>query len=363
MLERTSGNPFFVGELVRALRDQHILVAEEGHWTLVPGWEQGEIPPTVEGLLASRIDLLPRPAADLLQTASVIGRIVRVPLLSAVRQDLDPARELEVLLARGFLDRVPADGEETLAFHHALVQDVAYARLLRRQRRDLHRQVADVAEAMYGSGDDVVDLLARHLYLGEAGAKAIDYLVRAGERALGLYANEEAIVHFGRAAELADREPDENERRLEIQLALADLHDLVGRLRRSRPPVRARSRRILRHPRLARAERRPSQARRVRGRPGRHRRGHSHGVPRRSRPHPALARAGYDAVRRRARRERDRRPPARSVGRRRPRRAAVRRVACAPRSCRAHVWTLGRGTAACPRRAGRSSRRRATSEH
>ena len=229
VLERTSGNPFFVGELVRALRDQHILVAEEGHWTLVPGWEQGEIPPTVEGLLASRIDLLPRPAADLLQTASVIGRIVRVPLLSAVRQDLDPARELEVLLARGFLDRVPADGEETLAFHHALVQDVAYARLLRRQRRDLHRQVADVAEAMYGSGDDVVDLLARHLYLGEAGAKAIDYLVRAGERALGLYANEEAIVHFGRAAELADREPDENERRLEIQLALADLHDLVGR--------------------------------------------------------------------------------------------------------------------------------------
>ena len=229
VLERTSGNPFFVGELVRALRDHHILVAQEGRWSLASGWEQDEIPPTIEGLLASRIDLLPGSAADLLRTASVIGRVVRVPLLTAIRQDLDPARELEVLLARGFLDRVPGDGEETLAFHHALVQDVAYSRLLRRHRRDLHRQVADVAEAMYGSGDDVVELLARHLYLGEAGARAIDYLVRAGERARGLYANEEAIVHFARAAELVERESDAKEHRLEIQLALGDLQDLTGR--------------------------------------------------------------------------------------------------------------------------------------
>ena len=108
-----------------------------------------------------------------------------------------------------------------------LVHDVAYSRLLRRQRRDLHRRVADVAEALYGAGDDVVELLARHLYLGEAGAKAFDYLVRAGERALHLYANEEAIVHFTRAEELVEGEPAESGRRFNL-LSLADLHDLVG---------------------------------------------------------------------------------------------------------------------------------------
>ena len=81
---------------------------------------------------------------------------------------------------------------------------------------------------MYGAGDDVVDLLARHLYLGEAGGKAIDYLVRAGERARQLYANEEAIVHFTRAAELAERERDASDGHAEIVLPLADLHDLVG---------------------------------------------------------------------------------------------------------------------------------------
>jgi tetratricopeptide (TPR) repeat protein len=107
-----------------------------------------------------------------------------------------------------------------LSFHHALVQDVAYGRLLRRHRRDLHRRVAETAEELYGAGDDVIDLLARHLYLGEAGDKAVEYLVRAGGRAKRLFANEEAIVHFGRAAELSS-DP-------EIVLQLADLHELVG---------------------------------------------------------------------------------------------------------------------------------------
>ena len=84
VVERTTGNPFFVEELVRALRENEILVAADGRWSLRPGWERDEVPPTVEGLLASRIDLLPRSAAEVLRTASVIGRVVPVPLLEAV---------------------------------------------------------------------------------------------------------------------------------------------------------------------------------------------------------------------------------------------------------------------------------------
>ena len=229
VIQRTTGNPFFVEELVRALREQEILVRTNGRWSLRPGWEEGDVPPTIEGLLAARIDQLPRAVAQVLQTASVIGRVIQVPLLAAVRgSDTDLAARLDTLVERGFLDRLDDDDSPTVTFHHALVQDVAYSRLLRRQRRTLHRRVADVAERMYGAGDDVVDLLARHLYLGEAGAKAIDYLVRAGERARTMYANEEAIVHFSRAAELAAREAAASERKTEIFLSLADLHDLVG---------------------------------------------------------------------------------------------------------------------------------------
>jgi class 3 adenylate cyclase/tetratricopeptide (TPR) repeat protein len=204
--ERTAGNPFFVGELARALQER--------------GATPDELPPTVEGVLAARLDLLPRAAATLLQTASVIGRRVPLPLLervAGVTEGFDAA--LDQLVAGGFLER--GIDQERLTFRHALMQDAAYGRLLARARRDLHRRVADAAERLYGAGDDVVELLARHLYLAEAGRKAVEYLVRAAKRARALYANDAAILHLERALELGGDDP-------EIALALADVRELVG---------------------------------------------------------------------------------------------------------------------------------------
>jgi class 3 adenylate cyclase/tetratricopeptide (TPR) repeat protein len=225
--DRTAGNPLFVEELLRSLQETGALARQNGSWRTQRGWDAG-VPPTIEELLASRIDLLSRADGSILQTASVIGRQVQVALLEAVAKAGELEGVLERLIAAGFLDPLDGAGDRRLMFHHALVQDVAYSRLLRRRRRDLHRQVAEVAEAMYGAGDEIIDLLARHLYLGEAGAKAIDYLVRAGERARRLFANEEAILHFQRAAEVAAGDPTVAGRLAEIQLSLADLHEFVG---------------------------------------------------------------------------------------------------------------------------------------
>jgi len=132
---------------------------------------------------------------------------------------------LDQLIARGFLD---ASGNEELVFHHALVQEVAYSRILRKHRRDVHHLTAEAAEALYGAGDDAIDLLARHLYLGEAGPKAVEYLLRAGKRSRALYANEEALLHFSRAAEVTRGLGESNGTLAEILLDLADVHDLVG---------------------------------------------------------------------------------------------------------------------------------------
>jgi class 3 adenylate cyclase/tetratricopeptide (TPR) repeat protein len=229
VVRRTAGNPFFVEELLRSLRETEALVQEDGGWAMRAGWDARTLPETIEEVLSARIDLLPGPAATALQTASVIGRRVLLPLLEGVSGEVpDLPAAIDHLVASAFLERVEEDGKHGLSFHHALVQDAAYARILRRRRRDLHRRVADVAEALYGSGDDAIDLLARHLYLGEAGAKALDYLVRAGERGRRLFANEEAILHFKRAAEVAAGDATISDRLPEIQLSLADLHDLVG---------------------------------------------------------------------------------------------------------------------------------------
>ena len=226
--DRTQGNPLFVKELVRALRDTGDLERRNGRWTMRAGWDSTAVPPTIEGVIAARIDLLPREDASLLGTTALIGRRVRRRLLQAVADGPDLEAHLANLVGAGFLDRIEEGGEPGFTFHHALVQDVAYSRLLRRHRRDLHRRVADAAESLYGAGDDVLDLLARHLYLGEAGTKAVDYLVRAAARAKGLYANEEAIQHLGRAAEVAERE-QLADRLAQLQVELGDLYTIVGR--------------------------------------------------------------------------------------------------------------------------------------
>ncbi|MEA2509064.1 MAG: hypothetical protein QOG21_1146, partial [Actinomycetota bacterium] len=206
--DRTGGNPFFVEELVRSMLDEGALVRDPTGWQLRRGWEEGTVPPNVEGVLSARIDLLPRAARASLLEASVIGR--RVPL--KILESLSPhaADGVPVLVERGFFEAPPESGAE-VEFHHALVQEAAYGRLLRRQRRELHRRVAELAEELYGAGDDVIDLLARHLYLGEVGSKAIAFLIRAGERAARLFANEEATLHLTRALELARAETEQEE--------------------------------------------------------------------------------------------------------------------------------------------------------
>lgn len=227
--ERATGNPFFIEEIVRSLQDGDALARVDDRWEMRPGWDARTLPATIEELLSARFDLLPRPAATVLQTASVIGRRVRLSLLRAVGEEPDDLdSSVAQLVERGLLDRADEAGENLVVFHHALVQDLAYSRLLRRKRRELHRRVAEVAETLYGAGDDTIDLLARHLYLGDAGAKAVDYLVRAGERARRLFANAEAILHFGRAVEVARGDVSLAARLPAILLELADLRDLVG---------------------------------------------------------------------------------------------------------------------------------------
>jgi class 3 adenylate cyclase/tetratricopeptide (TPR) repeat protein len=228
LAERGAGNPFFVQETVRSLLERGVLHRPGERWELRPGWEVSDVPATIEGVLAARLDALSTASARLLGVASVIGRRVRIRLLQAVVGAPDLGQELGELEAAGFLDRTVEPREEAVAFHHALMQEVAYGRLIRRRRRALHLRTAEAAESLYGSGGDVVDLLARHLYLGAAGSRAIAFLLRAGDRARSMFANEEAILDYTRAVELVRADPAEIGRLPELLLILADLHELVG---------------------------------------------------------------------------------------------------------------------------------------
>ena len=229
-VERTAGNPFFVEELSAALQDNGDLAPPDGTWQLAPAGTE-RVPPTVEGVLAARIDLLPGTQPSVL--ADRVGDRARGSA-AAARRRRRAATRLESARRRARRARRSSTAHRggrraTVAFHHALVQDVAYSRLLRRRRRELHLRVAEAAEALYGAGDDTIDLLARHLYLGEAGAKAVEYLVRAGRTREGACSRTtRRSCTSGAPRRSRERRADVGRGVPAIVLELADLHELVG---------------------------------------------------------------------------------------------------------------------------------------
>jgi adenylate cyclase len=226
--ERTSGNPFFVQELVSSLRDVRALVHDVHGWRVTSSDALERIPDTVEGVLSARMDLLPRGPLTVLQTAAAIGRRIYKPLLEeAVEEIADVGGALDHLVRGGFVDRDPR-AADSLLFRHALVVDVAYGRLVRRQRCDLHRRIGEAAEVLYGTSDDVVDLLARHFLLAEAGVKAAGYLERAAARARRLFANEEASAHLAAAADIARTSARLETHLPTLLLERAEVEDLMG---------------------------------------------------------------------------------------------------------------------------------------
>lgn len=227
--ERTQGNPLFVEEIVRALQEQTLLIFDGTRWRMSPSWDTEAVPDTIERVLAARIDLLPAATASVLQAASVVGRVIRLSLMRAVVNEVgDLKDELDRLVTNGFFDPTVDAGEDAVMFHHALVQEVAYGRLLKRHRRDLHRHVVEVAERQYGSGDDVIDLLARHSYLGDMGTAAIDYLTRAADRSRRIFANDQAIQHFRRAVEVAEATNSAPDLVNQLLVEVAELEHLRG---------------------------------------------------------------------------------------------------------------------------------------
>jgi class 3 adenylate cyclase/tetratricopeptide (TPR) repeat protein len=226
LLERTRGNPFFVEEVTRSLAERDELFQQDGEWHTRPGWDADQVPLTVEGILAARVDSLAEPERDALEVLSVVGRRADAALARAVSGKIDLA--VPALVEAGMLDP-PSETSHVLSFHHPLIQQVVYSRLLRRRRARLHSLVGEAAQQLYGVDESTVDLFARHFHLGEEPEKAYPYLLRAADRAERLFANEQALTQLRRALELADAVPGAADHRLDLLLRCARLEETMGR--------------------------------------------------------------------------------------------------------------------------------------
>jgi class 3 adenylate cyclase/tetratricopeptide (TPR) repeat protein len=202
LVERAGGNPLYAEQYVRML-------SERG--------STEELPETVQGIIAARLDSLPAEEKALLQNAAVVGKVFWLGALSATEQQLQPLRQKEFISRAR---RSSVEGETEYTFKHLLVRDVAYGQVPRAERAEKHVRTAEWIESL-GRPEDHAEMLAHHyasaLELARAAGQdvaaivppAIAALRDAGDRALTLHALPQAARYYGDALALTaegDRE-------------------------------------------------------------------------------------------------------------------------------------------------------------
>jgi class 3 adenylate cyclase/tetratricopeptide (TPR) repeat protein len=222
IIEKTEGNPFFMEETVQVLLDEGALVREGSAVRLVRPLAELKIPPTVQGILAARIDRLPADEKDLLQTLAVIGKEFTFSLVGAVvnrpRDELN--RMFNDLQLAEFIYEQPAVGDTEYTFKHALTQEVAYNSVLIERRKQLHERAGGAIETLYADRlEDHYADLARHYRHSDDAAKAVEYLRLAAEQAIERSAFSEAAANLKEAFAFVAR-LSEGTGRLRAELAL-----------------------------------------------------------------------------------------------------------------------------------------------
>ena len=260
IIDKTEGNPFFIEEIVRALVEQGVLV-RNGATRLAKPLTEIRIPPTVHGILASRIDALPAYEKGLLQTLAIIGKDLPLNVVKKITASPDDRLEsmLKGLQAGEFIYEQPALGETEYTFKHALTQEVAYNSILIDRRRLLHARTGEAIEALSKDRiDDHLAELAHHYSHSTNTRKAVEYLFRAGRRAAARSAHSEAVTRFSSALEFLKRLPEDTERarqELSVQSVLgSSLASAKGWAAAELEPVHARARELcaqIRDPALA----------------------------------------------------------------------------------------------------------------
>ncbi|MDY6835103.1 MAG: tetratricopeptide repeat protein, partial [Chloroflexota bacterium] len=196
VVNKGEGNPLYIEELARNLIENGAVEREENRHILARGAREIQVPLTIQGIIAARIDRLELIVKQTLQVASVIGRDFSFGLLCQIRggtQEL--GTHLQSLVQLEFIHQKTQFPEPEYTFKHALTQEVAYNSLLSRERRRLHQEIGRTIEAFHSAPEESAEMLAHHYCGSENWEKANWYLKLSGNKAVRSYANQEAI-HF-----------------------------------------------------------------------------------------------------------------------------------------------------------------------
>ena len=226
LIARTGGNPYFLEETVRTLVQTGVLEGEPGHYRLVRALDHIDVSPSVQSVVAARVDGLTAEDKRLLQAAAVIGPTVPIELLRMIA-DL-PLESLRAGLMRlreaGFLYETRLYPEAEYAFTHAVSCDVAYGSLLHERRRGLHARIVTAMASYYAERlPEHVEQLAHHAARGERWEEAVMHSRAAAAKAANRSAYRDAVTHLEQSLAALARLPETPERlaqAIDLRLAL-----------------------------------------------------------------------------------------------------------------------------------------------
>jgi tetratricopeptide (TPR) repeat protein len=210
IVNRAGGNPLFVEELAHSLLENGSIQRKDHQYVLTREASDIEVPDTIQGIIAARMDRIEESLKRIMQVASVIGREFAYRILQTImgmREELKSSlinlQGLELIYEKSLFP------ELEYIFKHALTQEVAYNSLLQKRRKEIHEKIGNAIEKLYPERlEEYYELLAHHYTLSNNKEKALAYLDLANQKATRLNAMEEAKADFEQAMKLLDSLPE-----------------------------------------------------------------------------------------------------------------------------------------------------------
>jgi len=237
---KTGGNPLFIMEILRSLReeDRKEILEESGSKEV---FERLTLPESIKEMIQRRIEGLGPESQEILTYSAIVGKEIPLDILLHLtgKSEGNLLDLLDRTVENYLLEEVRGSEGERYRFHHPLMGDVIYSGTQGKRKKLLHRRAGEVMEGYFHESlEEVSGDLARHFYDGEDYPKAFLYARRAGDRAKRIYANEEAIDYYSKALDSLEK-MDENYpgEKFDILLNRSEILGIVGRTEERRKDI------------------------------------------------------------------------------------------------------------------------------
>ncbi|MBC2717815.1 MAG: AAA family ATPase [Desulfobacteraceae bacterium] len=213
ILNRAAGNPLFMEEFTHTLLENGSIQRKNNKYVLIKNAANIDVPDTIQGIIAARMDRLEDNLKRTMQVASVIGRDFAFRILHTItgmHEDLKSC--LLNLQGLEFIYEKNLFPELEYIFKHALIQEVAYNSLLIAKRKEFHEKIGKAIEDIYVERlEEFYEMLAYHYSKSDNFEKAYHYLKLSGEKASGNYSVMEAFSFYNEALNFLNRLQDSKE--------------------------------------------------------------------------------------------------------------------------------------------------------